>query len=260
MDQVVRVASYLGLEFGGNDRGESGGVPGATGTHNAGGWGQALMSALHVANFALLFTGGAEVKALLRGFTAGLKGATALLSKVATKQFWQQAMTLLAGKRAPILLDTNILSWIAAGKQPALAFVNRYGGRLRVESTVVAELLQAPGQTLAGLEAVMRQHGIGLVESASRAEAQLLLRQAGVYASETDRIIVATAHKHGMKFVSGDYGAFNAARQLGVDARAWMLVEDNAVVTRFYDNTIKALARQRVVNPDSFIGPFNPWP
>ena len=88
MDRVARIAGYLNLEFGdGSPEGESGGVPGGMGTHNWGGWGQALFTVLSVASFALMFTGAG----------AGLKAATAGIGKLFTRAFWREAGTALAG-------------------------------------------------------------------------------------------------------------------------------------------------------------------
>jgi hypothetical protein len=105
----------------------------------------------------------------------------------------------------------------------------------------------------------MRRHGIGLTSTASRAETQGLLVRMGVGALNNDRVIVASAFKNGLKFATSDQKALNAARRLGVDVKAWRLI-DNGTAANWYTAVVNALTKQGVANPQSFIGPLHPWP
>ncbi len=100
-DRVIKYFGYLNIEFGGGDpNGESGGVPGGHGTHNWGGWGQALYAALSVVGAVLMFFGGAELKAAFAGLKAGLKTALSAALKVFTREFWSAAGSKIASLSA----------------------------------------------------------------------------------------------------------------------------------------------------------------
>lgn len=103
MDYVTQVAGYWNLEFGGGDAkgAASGGVPGAFGTHNWGGWGQAIYVALTVADIVITFLslgGTAGIKAGLKaGWAAAKKTVTAVGRKLATL-FTEEAVTKAISK------------------------------------------------------------------------------------------------------------------------------------------------------------------
>jgi hypothetical protein len=96
-DRIIKYFGYLNFEFGGGDpSGESGGVPGGHGTHNWGGWGQALYAVLSVVGAVLMFFGGAELKAAFAGLKAALKTALTAALKVFTREFWEVAGSKIA--------------------------------------------------------------------------------------------------------------------------------------------------------------------
>ncbi|BDC46005.1 SpvB/TcaC N-terminal domain-containing protein [Paraburkholderia terrae] len=112
MDYVSQVAGYWNLEFGGGDaKGASGGIPGGFGTHNWGGWGQAIYVALTIADIVVTFLslgGTAGIKASLKaGWAATKKLATSVGRKTAamgarllSREFWSHAIS--RGVRAGI--------------------------------------------------------------------------------------------------------------------------------------------------------------
>ncbi|MBI4739912.1 hypothetical protein HY772_10370, partial [Candidatus Woesearchaeota archaeon] len=157
------------------------------------------------------------------------------------------------------LIDNNILTWIANKEPSAIAFANQYKNKLSINRTIVKEFLHKnTGHTVPQLRQIMQDHGIQLIPSATRAEATALLPAMGKTALNNDRILVATAHKYGIRFATSDYDALNAARRLGVDVRGWRVI-DNGTAAPWYASVKNKLKSQGVKNPELFIGPENPW-
>ncbi|NOT27672.1 MAG: hypothetical protein HOP16_16420 [Acidobacteria bacterium] len=102
MDRVTKVAGWWHLQFGDGKDGESGGIPGGSGTVNIGAWGQALFVALTVAEiiFTVLSLGGlAAIKSVLRSLMATARAALALLrGRIAA--LWARRAALQQGLRA----------------------------------------------------------------------------------------------------------------------------------------------------------------
>jgi RHS repeat-associated protein len=75
-DQITHYMGYLNLEFGEGDPNgaATGGIPGAFGTTNAGGWGQALYGALTVATVVLTVLSLGASKGAMVGATKGAQG------------------------------------------------------------------------------------------------------------------------------------------------------------------------------------------
>lgn len=73
MDHVVRAAGYWHLEFGSDEPGESGGIPGGMGSLNLGSWGQAAFVALTVVDVVLTVASFGGLAALKVSLKAGLK-------------------------------------------------------------------------------------------------------------------------------------------------------------------------------------------
>jgi RHS repeat-associated protein len=96
-DRAVKYFGYANFEFSGSKTGESGGVPGGHGTHNWGGFGQALYAVVTAINTVLMFFGGAELKAGLMSLKAGLKAALAGVAKLFTRELWQGVGAKLVG-------------------------------------------------------------------------------------------------------------------------------------------------------------------
>ena len=88
-NQIVHYLGYLNLEFGDGDPNgaATGGVPGAFGSHNWGGWGQAIYGFFTVASVVLIFFGGGAFKAATAGsklaVTGGTKAAKGFFGKIA---------------------------------------------------------------------------------------------------------------------------------------------------------------------------------
>lgn len=80
MDHVARVAGWWNLEFGSDEPGESGGIPGGMGSLNLGAWGQAAFVALTVVDIALTVVSLGSLAALKASLKVALKASMRALA------------------------------------------------------------------------------------------------------------------------------------------------------------------------------------
>lgn len=97
LDKIVRVAGYWHLEFGGNTKGQSGGIPGGMGSLNLGAAGQVAFLALTVVDVVLTVASFGGLAALKTGMKLAVKGImsvgrrmAAKAAQILTRQFWRK--------------------------------------------------------------------------------------------------------------------------------------------------------------------------
>jgi hypothetical protein len=139
MDRVARVAGWWHLEFSGDPRGQSGGIPGGFGSHNLGAFGQALFVALTVVDIALTIASLGGLAGIKAGLRAAISAARRVLSSVgrriaaawARRRAMRAAMQVATRRVVQTFSLRQVAARAASGFRQWFAFSNDLGGVAR---------------------------------------------------------------------------------------------------------------------------------
>jgi RHS repeat-associated protein len=151
MDYVTQVAGYWNLEFHGDKGGASGGVPGGFGSHNWGGWGQAIYVALTVADVVLTFLSFGGLKGIKAGLTAGLAAAKKTIASIGkkaatlfTEEFWSKvfARGLRGGINWNPFKSRSLGNFLLSGKTGRFSTTGSYETFFKRIKTTTVDFLE----------------------------------------------------------------------------------------------------------------------
>lgn len=140
--------------------------------------------------------------------------------------------SFVAKMRGGIVVDTNILSRIAASDAEALRFANRNAGRLYVNETVIDEFVARNGRP--AYQKLADDYGVRELRM-SESHARAMMNAAGVSSPGryADFTVLSTASQHGLSIVTGDSRLIAAALRGG-------MTEPGQVLGRIFEGSAQA--------------------